>query len=118
VDKPASTKGFRRVVAQTSAPHRSPSRIAWNLESRIGKGFYAMNETRGTIVAYIRQPVAMRLSLRSLLVLLLLLSFTASGCFIFRKKATCPAYMGGAATGMGGNKGKSQQLFPNKMRKH
>jgi hypothetical protein len=60
----------------------------------------------------------MRFTPRSLLVLLLLLSFTASGCFIFRKRATCPAYMGGAATGMGGGKGKAQNLYPKKMRRH
>ena len=64
------------------------------------------------------KPFAMPTSLRSAAIWLLLLSFTSSGCFIFRKRQTCPAYMGGAATGMGGGgKGKTMPLFPKKMGK-
>ena len=64
----------------------------------------------------------MTFTLRQLSILLLLFSFTWSGCFIFRPKKTCPAYMNGSSTGMsgGGKKGKknkSQELFPKKMRR-
>ena len=59
----------------------------------------------------------MPFTFRQLAIVLLLLSFTSSGCFIFRKKSTCPAYMNGAATGTGGAKSKhKQELFPKKMR--
>ena len=54
-------------------------------------------------------------------ILLILLSFAciaSSGCFIFKRKTTCPAYMNGAATGTGGTKSKhKQELFPKKMHK-
>lgn len=55
---------------------------------------------------------------KRIFILLLSLSILCSGCFIFKRKTTCPAYMKGSVTGTSGSKSKKkQELFPKKMKR-